>query len=135
MCSVHCQRTSDQSQLTQMEESHAGDVDDVSSQQQIAVNDDAKISDGLRRLDVSARHDYCIWRALQQTTRRTKTDKLSLRRVETESICRHPHLNPHYAVRHLRQESSRLCCVRMAATPGGPAGCPCTHAWKHRRPQ
>ena len=32
VCSVHCHRTSDKSQLTQMEEAHAGNVADVCSQ-------------------------------------------------------------------------------------------------------
>jgi len=98
-----------------MEKAHAGDVADVGSQRQIAVDDDSKISDNLRRLDGGAGHDHCVHCALLPTSRRPKPYELGLRRVDTKPIACRPAFNACNAVCHPRlQKLGGLCWVRIA---------------------
>ena len=93
MSSVRGEGSTDDSQLSELEESDTRDVVDVPRQRHPTVDENSQIADTVNGLKIDARHPHPRTTAMMQTTAGAQPYQLRLRRVETESVGTHPSLD------------------------------------------
>ena len=85
--------STDDSQLSELEEADTRNVVDMPRQRHPTVDEDSQISDTVNGSKVDVRHPHSGTTAVMQTTARAQPNQLRLWRVETKSVWTHPRLD------------------------------------------
>ena len=93
MRSVRGEGSTDDSQLSELEETDTRNVVDVPRQRHPTVDEDSQISVTVNGSKVDVRHPHSGTAAVVQTTAGAQPYQLRLRRVETKSVRTHPSLD------------------------------------------